>query len=186
MQSPVTDKAAPVTKALYQPLQEFEIRVLNLQPGQFDDPILAMVVSGSLENLAYDALSYVWGDPAVGVPIEINGHSVFVTENLESALRHIREEGQSKAIWVDAVCINQKDAVEVMAQVSQMRQIYETAQTVVSWLGPAEFVNHERSTARAMEALETFAKWYNESTALESDRDMSRVVNKPADLSQYL
>src|SRR2546421_2321247 len=42
----------------------------------------------------YVALSYVWGNPAITHPIQVNGQKYHITTNLESALRHIRGKFQ--------------------------------------------------------------------------------------------
>ncbi|PMD44844.1 heterokaryon incompatibility [Hyaloscypha variabilis F] len=38
-------------------------------------------------------------------------------------------------LWVDAICINQKDDVEKATQISLMKEIYSFAEEVVIWLG---------------------------------------------------
>jgi hypothetical protein len=53
----------------------------------------------------FDALSYVWGDPSAIKEIQFCGLSRLVTENLFEALTRLREEGDSKWIWIDALCI---------------------------------------------------------------------------------
>jgi hypothetical protein len=53
----------------------------------------------------FDALSYVWGDPSVTKEIQFCGLSRLVTGNLFEALTRLREEGDSKWIWIDALCI---------------------------------------------------------------------------------
>jgi hypothetical protein len=40
-------------------------------------------------------------------------------------------------LWADAICINQEDLQEKCEQVQQMKLIYQRAQLVVVWLGPA-------------------------------------------------
>ena len=78
----------------------------------------------------YVALSYVWGDPNKTREIFVNGKSVQVTKNLESALRILRDKLPVRLgvrLWVDALCINQKDVKERNAQVQRMLDIYEKA-----------------------------------------------------------
>lgn len=86
----------------------------------------------------YVALSYVWGNPAVTRGIFVNGISVQVTENLEEALRELREYDcikQGFKVWIDAICINQNDIEERAQQVGIMKHIYASAWKVVVWLG---------------------------------------------------
>jgi hypothetical protein len=56
------------------------------------------------------ALSYVWADPNVTVPISLNGVEFQVTTNLEAALRRIRPSPFGPDIsridlWIDAIYI---------------------------------------------------------------------------------
>jgi hypothetical protein len=78
----------------------------------------------------YVALSYVWGNPNKTREIFINEKSVQVTENLESALRILRDKLPMRLgvrLWADALCINQNDVKERSTQVQRMREIYQKA-----------------------------------------------------------
>ena len=54
---------------------------------------------------------------------------------------HATKEGKarvnvnSRLLWIDAICINQADFDEKVAQIKIMRQIYQSASSVVVWLG---------------------------------------------------
>src|SRR5437016_6155011 len=67
----------------------------------------------------YEALSYTWGSEPASTTIKINGRPFLVRENLYNALWHLRLSAP-RAIWVDAVCINQSDIPERNSQVSLM------------------------------------------------------------------
>ncbi len=115
-----------------------DIRLLTLQPGRRDEPIKCdLSVVGLDEEPLFEALSYTWGDPAPTTPILLRGRSVNVTSNLQGALLHLRNESVPRNLWVDAVCINQQDPVELGDQVQHMRLIYERASQVLVWLGEA-------------------------------------------------
>ncbi|KAI6762471.1 hypothetical protein HG530_008451 [Fusarium avenaceum] len=58
-----------------------------------------------------------------------------VTTNLESALRHLRIEKESRTLWIDALCIDQSNEDEKGAQVQRMNQIYANAASTTIWLG---------------------------------------------------
>jgi hypothetical protein len=58
-----------------------------------------------------------------------------VTLNLESALRHLRDEDKPRRPWIDTICINQSDIEERSKQVSRMLDIYKYARKVLIWLG---------------------------------------------------
>jgi len=85
----------------------------------------------------YKALSYAWknSDLVEDVPIFINGKSIMISENLYTALRRLRHLRDPLEIWIDSLCINQKDDGERTHQVSLMRDIYGNSEEVVIWLG---------------------------------------------------
>lgn len=83
----------------------------------------------------YEALSYVWGDPAERNEILLDGQPTSITRNLWTALKHIRKPDAARDLWVDAVCINQNDVQERNEQVRQMGRIYSQAERVLIWLG---------------------------------------------------
>ncbi|KAH8597879.1 heterokaryon incompatibility protein-domain-containing protein [Bisporella sp. PMI_857] len=125
----------------YSPLAETtnEIRLLSLQPGNFNDDIYCKLSHAELDqNLRFTALSYTWGDPNVQKAIVVDGHALDVTINLYDALQHMRHPTEWRTFWIDAVCINQADLGERSRQVLRMRDIYSLATTVEVWLGKAD------------------------------------------------
>ncbi|KAK4108984.1 HET-domain-containing protein, partial [Canariomyces notabilis] len=86
----------------------------------------------------YEAISYVWGDETFPQPILVNGRFLAIRRNLHNALyhlRHPRESGRRRTLWVDALCINQSDMHERNHQISLMRNIFSNARQVIAWLG---------------------------------------------------
>ena len=94
----------------------------------------------------YEALSYTWGevDDRGTIMVEAQqstvgrsakGRQLRVGKNLIVALRHLRDPKTTRTLWVDALCINQKDKNEKPGQVRRMRDIYRFAYKVVAWLG---------------------------------------------------
>jgi hypothetical protein len=57
------------------------------------------------------------------------------SSNLREALQHLRWEDRHKAIWIDALCLNQDDKKEMGKQVQIMDRIYKEAERVLVWLG---------------------------------------------------
>jgi len=133
----------------YQPLDESknEIRVLRILPGVDTDPLECRLVHIPLKYSAdYDALSYAWHDPTLYTEEQknlkhnllINGKLLEIGNNLAAFLRSARnKQTESRQIWIDAICINQKDISERNAQVLRMRRIYRRADQVVIWVGSA-------------------------------------------------
>ena len=136
----MSSETTPSAQA-YQKLsaEQSEIRLLLLFPASaFDEQIQCGIFKASLRRLEnpapFNALSYVWGDPSGTVPIYLNGHQHQVTRNLESALRHLRHL-KYKVLWVDALCINQKDLHERESQIRYMKQIYTISKQTLAWMG---------------------------------------------------
>ncbi|KXX73982.1 Heterokaryon incompatibility protein 6, OR allele [Madurella mycetomatis] len=113
-----------------------EVRLFVLLPGEASDPIRGRITHHVLEDgLQYDALSYMWGDPAPAFTITVDGDKrLAVPANLYAALRDLRHPTDSLRIWVDAICINQPDTSERNHQVPLMHSIYNRPQLVRVWL----------------------------------------------------
>lgn len=122
------------------------IRVIDLLPDEQPSSVIKCNIQlvSLHQNVAYDALSYCWGNAAVKVPILCNGAELEVTTNLHSALRRLRDSNRIRRIWADAICIDQSpEAVEERTQqVQLMRHIYQNAKQVVIWLGEAHSDSH--------------------------------------------
>jgi len=169
----------------YRPLSKptfevFEIRLICLHPGSFDDPIYCTIYHANIYKkrlqTKYTALSYVWGDATQTKPIQLRYHQPLtsspihvwssdisrvnyyenfqVTTNLESGLRHLRDRTEKRILWVDAICINQSDLEERQSQVKIMGSVYTNAVSVRIWLGSISDVSV--STPNIQEALESY------------------------------
>jgi hypothetical protein len=143
------------------------IRVIKLEPGAGDSPIRCSLESYNLDNdqLSYEAISYVWGTSPDRKEIICDGKPFDVTTGLFDALQTFRQINQPRALWADAICINQKDTEERNHQVQLMRIIYSKAAKVLIWLG------HEHpDTVRS--GLDAVCRFVNE-TCSEAERDDS-------------
>jgi hypothetical protein len=85
-----------------------EIRLLTVQINEAAGNLHYQLVACSLNDNfrpTYGALSYVWGDPTITVPITINGSFIQVTENLAKALTALSHIPKTlDHLWVDALC----------------------------------------------------------------------------------
>lgn len=103
--------------SIYAPLDPSrnQMRVLHLSPGRDTDELRCTLTTVSLrEDPKYEALSYVWGENTGDtLPMLVGNHTVKVTRNLDSALRGIRHVDCERILWIDALCINQRDKAEV-------------------------------------------------------------------------
>ncbi|KAE8443190.1 hypothetical protein EG329_002289 [Mollisiaceae sp. DMI_Dod_QoI] len=124
---------------IYQTLdtQAQEVRVLNIAPGTGTEMVECQLQHVKLGDptIQYRALSYTWGPRHRLQVIRLNGKLIHVTAGLEAALRRLRLPNQVQKLWVDALCINQKDSTERSHQVLKMGQIYLHATEVCIWLG---------------------------------------------------
>lgn len=87
----------------------------------------------------YYALSYAWGNTAMAKYIQCNGRRLDISTNLYEAIQTLfsRPLSQKSPIWIDAICINQKNSDEKGVQVRHMGDIFRQACQVVVWLGPS-------------------------------------------------
>lgn len=128
--------------ALYEDLQfdkhrcTEQIRLLELLPGGSQEIVQArLFLVESPPNYGYDALSYTWGCQNTRHNITLNGQPYAVGTNLHDALVSLRHLNCPRFLWVDALCINQKDDDKKAAQVAFMGTIYCEAQNVAVFLG---------------------------------------------------
>ncbi|UZP43499.1 hypothetical protein NXS19_011311 [Fusarium pseudograminearum] len=144
-----------------------DIRVLILLPGRRDCPADSIacrlerrllprrdssqhrlvITNGVLGRTSpqcpfYTALSYVWGTTTKPKLIHCNSIPFYVTQNLYSALIHLRDKSRPIVLWIDAICINQRDNNEKGVQVQRMGDIYRQAARTIAWLGKGTILSH--------------------------------------------
>lgn len=152
-----------MTNYTYSPLNvaASEIRLLTLLPGPFEaDICINIEVNALTQNHVpqFEALSYAWGSVESPVKIFIDRRrsskrllrranvrpgatpadlrTLAVTQNLATALRYLRYRDRKRVLWVDAICVNQKNLLERSHQVARMADIFSLASRVIVWLGP--------------------------------------------------
>jgi hypothetical protein len=119
-------------------LGEREIRLMILDPGETSDPLVCHLRREQLSVLLqFDALSYEWKEHQGFTDIACNSVRLGITLNLATALRALRLRNSPRVLWADAVCINQADREEKSKQIPLMREIYASARSVLTWLGPS-------------------------------------------------
>jgi hypothetical protein len=124
------------------------IRLLRIRPGQKSEPLECDIIevdlneNGSAEPRNYHALSYVWGRRGSTVEISVSpcpGHQcqLQISTNMLAMLTAYRTQDSHKLVWVDQLCIDQSSFMEKKSQIALMKTIYEKAERVRIWLGPA-------------------------------------------------
>ncbi|KAK3393511.1 heterokaryon incompatibility protein-domain-containing protein [Podospora didyma] len=119
-------------------------RLIELQPAvRCNAPIVGKIHIYDLQKDVppYEALSYTWGASSFPHTLRIQddasagGGIVPITQNLLDALLRFRSPVKTRLLWVDAVCINQKDDAEKSTHIPLMTEIYRGAAKVLVWLG---------------------------------------------------
>lgn len=164
-----------------QGLQNRWARVLSLQPGRGEDPVVCHLATQALDVIpspesAYEAVSYTWGASqslgritcrrdagAAGEPDEEGSSTTLeVTRNLLAVLRGLRFEDRPRRLWIDQICINQWDEDDKVRQIGIMAEIYSHASRVLIWLGDAGGVDDTVGDS-IFAAMDLFALLYHQS-----------------------
>ncbi|KAF2187575.1 hypothetical protein K469DRAFT_737786 [Zopfia rhizophila CBS 207.26] len=108
--------------------QEFEALSYFWGPGPADKPVF---LEGPPPKVDFGDMAAL----SVHVPDFKSGTRFYVRPNLDKALRYLRHKSQTVVLWVDAICINQRDEeIEKPAQIAKMKTIYNKAVNVCIWL----------------------------------------------------
>lgn len=100
-------------------------------------------------------LRYTWatedGDSSLAKRIscayvgETETTDLLVTVNCASALRRLRDQSHERILWIDAICIDQRNSSERSHQVELMAEIYSNASQVLAYLGEEDLGFGSRS-----------------------------------------
>ncbi|KAH7085255.1 heterokaryon incompatibility protein-domain-containing protein [Paraphoma chrysanthemicola] len=113
-------------------LSQNTIRVVEVLPLGTDGLVRCRVRHTTIES-EYTCLSYVWGDADDSHTIHMNGQPF--PRNLGWHNSAFSFEAATKALWIDALCIDQGNNNERNHQVQQMGSIFRQAQRVLAWTG---------------------------------------------------
>ena len=153
-----------------------ETRLVHLHPGRWLDRIVCSLSTVSLDDdPEFEALSYAWGDKTRPRFIVLNGHTIPITTNLWAVLRRLRREHDARVLWIDALCIDQKNIQERNHQVQQMGNIYKAAFCVLAWIG-----EQSEDSDEAIDLLEALAEdvHWDQSPVYEGDQSPEYEVRK--------
>ncbi|KAK7186189.1 hypothetical protein DPSP01_005019 [Paraphaeosphaeria sporulosa] len=159
----------------YEMLNPGYFRLISLQPGHVDEPLVASVSHAPLlaepPTPYYEALSYTWGGLEFENILRIQGKGILrIGRTLHDALRRLRYPDRSRSLWADAVCINQQDNSEKNHQVALMTQIYNRADKVLVHLG-----EEDETSDLAMECIEDFERTVSD----EDARIVGKLLERP-------
>ncbi|OCT45078.1 hypothetical protein CLCR_05995 [Cladophialophora carrionii] len=123
------------------------IRLIELLSAQSKDAAIQLKLATYSSNgycPSYEAISYTWGEALDEEEIimgEEGGQSsrkLRIRKNLYDCLKRLRQTTTSRYLWVDAICIDQRNNNEKGAQVSIMGKIFSGAERVLVWLGEVD------------------------------------------------
>lgn len=119
------------------------LRLLELDPARAGQPIHGrLIVRPVFDSPPYIALSCSSSQELPCVKISIGGTLFSVSLHLWHALDRLRSDSKTVIVWVDAICINQRNQLDKSAQVNIISQIYNSAQEVRIWLGLGSELSH--------------------------------------------
>jgi hypothetical protein len=67
--------------------------------------------------------------------VNLDDDRFLVTSSVESALKHLRYRDRKRMVWIDSICIDQRNVIEKNAPARLMGAIYQHAQRVIAWIG---------------------------------------------------
>jgi hypothetical protein len=120
----------------YLPLSDMEYRLVRVLPERMSTLKCEICHRSLHEASDYIAISYAWGDGLDMKQLVVEGTKVMVPTSLYDALKAVRKKKEEVLVWVDALCIDQRNRDERATQVRLMGEIYSRAVSVAIWLGP--------------------------------------------------
>ncbi|KAL6411200.1 hypothetical protein AUP68_04900 [Ilyonectria robusta] len=179
----------------YAPFRDdFSVRILTLEPGSADEPLVGRLTVENLDfNPRYEAISYVWGTEGRCSEMLCDGSPLPLTRSVEAALRRMRHATLPRRLWADQVCINQDDIAERSRQVSLMNAIYKGAEHILVWLGhddedvaedAVRMIHHLRDVFEDEEKHDAFRLAHSEEL-LQQDGDLWVPLSKLTKLQWF-
>lgn len=109
-----------------------------------------------------------------------------IRPNLKKALRNLRDPERAVILWVDAICIDQREEEDAKReknqQLSMMSEIYISANNVCIWLGVADTKSKVAlELVREIIDLSVFSSWLVDVDPSTGDRwyDFVHILNSP-------
>lgn len=169
----------------YRFLSEDEIRLITVA---LEGESLSLELKTYLRTAApsYDALSYCWGEDTSTTIIECNGAPLSLRNSLAKALPqiHVHRPDPKRPLWIDALCLDQRNENEKALHVPLMHEIYVSAARTIIWLGEAS-----DSSNSAMEVITDITERVCQMKRLQSLSVRQNLMNAglpPLDNQQWL
>lgn len=114
-----------------------QIRLLSISISDGENPMISCVcyVYDRKDAPRYNAISYTWGEAQDTKSITIDGQLFQVRSNCHHALRQTQLHHPSELLWIDSICIDQKNLQEKGAQVASIGTTFSCAARVIACVG---------------------------------------------------
>ncbi|KAL2060295.1 hypothetical protein VTL71DRAFT_9690 [Oculimacula yallundae] len=169
---------------------ETSIRLLHLQPGDFEDDIhIELGVTPLSDPQVYETLSYVWGPKPHQTPVHCDGKEILVSRNCIAALRRLREmqsDQKIKVLWIDAICIDQTSLTEREHQVKLMDEVYSKSQRTWIWLGESTPLSDIMMDFLGNYHPWTLRKFFYDNRETMTDEEMEEPVAQQQKYNSYI
>jgi hypothetical protein len=128
----------PEEKFIYTDLEDSShIRLLILYCRNRTDAINCTLFEVSKDTKTlYEAISYTWGDASQQNNIRVNGRRLSIPRSVYKNLETRSSMWRPRILWIDSICINQRDESEKVGQIKLMGQIYKEAYQVSICMQP--------------------------------------------------
>jgi hypothetical protein len=177
---------------LYPPEQPERAKVCVPQDGHTE--IRCKLFQGRLSELScpgrpmYAALSYWWGSAAKSRTVLCNNTAVQITENLFHAMKWVRLPTRPRFIWIDCLCIDQKNIKEKSQQVSRMGSIFSQAH-VISYIGGNTEPTHAQVCLAVVRRLAAIANYLMDRNCISNDQvrlpPLLYNINRPLNIPDW-
>lgn len=148
-----------------------QIRLYNVV-----DPTIQSFAKGSLPP--YLAASHVWSEELFPLSLTHARASPGVSAARESVRRHFPDISH---LWVDTLCIDQKDEGDKMEQIPHMREIYEGCAAVVIVLSDRiQFYQAQ------VDQMEDFFEQLNRNARTAKWRKLGRRAKRPSSVEREM
>lgn len=108
-------------------------RILTLLPGELKDGLKCKIDTLPFdgEKVPYEAISYAWHQDdsgpyttqscAISCHQDVRKGVITITPNLQDALLQFRHSDRSRSIWVDSICVDQKNSKSAVFKYKEWR-----------------------------------------------------------------
>ncbi|KAI0389617.1 putative heterokaryon incompatibility protein [Xylariaceae sp. FL0594] len=131
-------RAAALEAHRYRTLGPGEIRLLKLTKYTHWGTVRCELVPVALDRAPpFETISYTWGSQTGEKFLILDNRRFAVAERVYDIVHNRASCLMTRYLWIDSICINQREDEEKSAQVRLMRDIYGSSDHTVVWLGHA-------------------------------------------------